>query len=63
MPSADAQQLLARDPDWVLRVQRGQKWLGQHPDSDAGELITWTPPDTSASSSSAGSNKAAQTAE
>ncbi|WIA20357.1 hypothetical protein OEZ85_006188 [Tetradesmus obliquus] len=44
LPGRDAEQLLAADPDWVLRVQRGQRWLGQHPDSDPGELISWTPP-------------------
>lgn len=39
MPAADVQGLLRRDPSWIMRVQRGQKRLGQHPDSDLNEQI------------------------
>jgi hypothetical protein len=44
LPGVDAAALLASDPSWVLRLQRGQQWLGQHPDSVAGEQIDWQPP-------------------
>lgn len=44
MPQANAAQLLSQDPDWLLRLQRGQQWLGLHPDSQMGELVDWQPP-------------------
>eukprot|EP00775_Hariotina_reticulata_P005263 gene5263-5498_t len=44
MPSCkDPAALLVSDPDMLLRLQRGQKYLGMHPDSDPGEQITWQP--------------------
>ena len=33
MPKQDPRRLLLSDPSWLLRVQRGQKHLGQHPDT------------------------------
>jgi hypothetical protein len=39
--------MLVQDPDWLLRVQRGQQWLGLHPDSQLGELVDWKPPSSS----------------
>jgi hypothetical protein len=47
MPGRDAAALLVQDPDWLLRVQRGQQWLGLHPDSQQGELVDWQPPNSS----------------
>lgn len=47
MPNANAAALLVSDPDWLLRVQRGQQWLGLHPDSQLGEQVDWQPPDGS----------------
>jgi len=32
MPRVDGVRLLRDDPTWLLRLQSGQKWLGQHPD-------------------------------
>jgi hypothetical protein len=32
MPGADAKAALARDPGWLMRVERGVKRLGPHPD-------------------------------
>ena len=32
MPGADARVVLARDPSWLMRVERGVKRLGAHPD-------------------------------
>lgn len=40
----DAAAALARDPSWLLRLQRGQEYLGQHPDSQLGEQVDWQPP-------------------
>lgn len=40
----NAAALLVSDPDWLLRVQRGQKWLGLHPDSQLGEQVEWQAP-------------------
>jgi hypothetical protein len=37
-PTADVRKLLLGDPSWLTRVERGQKRLGQHPDSDWHEL-------------------------
>lgn len=54
MPAQDAAALLIQDPDWLLRVQRGQQWLGLHPDSQAGEQIDWVPPTNSSSGSTEG---------
>lgn len=28
----DVKRLLVQDPSWMMRVERGQKRLGQHPD-------------------------------
>ena len=39
MPKVDTVALLLSDPGWLLRVQRGQRWLGEHPDSVLGDLI------------------------
>lgn len=36
----DVAAMLVADPSWLLRVQKGQRWLGEHPDSDPGELIS-----------------------
>lgn len=36
---SDARQLLLSDPGWLTRVERGQKRLGQHPDSDLNEQV------------------------
>lgn len=47
MPNANAAALLVSDPDWLLRVQRGQQWLGLHPDSQLGEQVDWKPPEGS----------------
>jgi hypothetical protein len=47
MPGKDAAAMLVQDPDWLLRVQRGQQWLGLHPDSQLGELVDWKPPSSS----------------
>lgn len=47
MPNANAAALLVSDPDWLLRVQRGQRWLGLHPDSQLGEQVDWKPPEGS----------------
>jgi hypothetical protein len=47
MPNANAAALLVSDPDWLLRVQRGQQWLGLHPDSQLGEQVDWQPPEGS----------------
>jgi len=44
MPKSNAAALLMSDPDWLLRVQRGQQWLGLHPDSQLGEQVDWKPP-------------------
>jgi hypothetical protein len=44
MPNADAAGMLIDDPSWLLRAQHGQQWLGQHPDSEAGEQIDWQAP-------------------
>jgi hypothetical protein len=33
MPGVDVVALLRADPEWLLRAQRGQRWLGQNPDS------------------------------
>jgi hypothetical protein len=33
MPGKDVRALLRADPEWLLRAQRGQRWLGQNPDS------------------------------
>ncbi len=32
MPGVNVCRLVLQDPSWVLRAQRGQKWLGQNPD-------------------------------
>jgi hypothetical protein len=32
MPQHDPRQVLLADPTWLLRVERGQKRLGSHPD-------------------------------
>ncbi|KAK9813660.1 hypothetical protein WJX73_002170 [Symbiochloris irregularis] len=31
MPGKDARQFLVADPSWLLKVERGTKWLGPHP--------------------------------
>jgi hypothetical protein len=51
MPGRNAAALLASDPEWLLRVQRGQQWLGLHPDSDLGEQVQWSPPGAASGSS------------
>lgn len=33
VPGRPARDLLLDDPTWLLRAQRGQRWLGEHPDS------------------------------
>ncbi|KAI8473756.1 MAG: hypothetical protein J3K34DRAFT_164915 [Monoraphidium minutum] len=38
IPGRPPRDLLLDDPSWLLRAQRGQKWLGEHPDS-----IYWDP--------------------
>lgn len=35
----DVRRLLAADPDWLLRAQRGKKRLGEHPDSVLNEQV------------------------
>lgn len=52
MPGQDAAVLLVRDPDWLLRLQRGQQWLGLHPDSQLGEQVDWKPPGSGRTGSS-----------
>lgn len=32
MPTHDPRQVLLSDPSWVLKVERGPRRLGQHPD-------------------------------
>ncbi len=32
MPKADPKAVLLRDPSWLMRVERGVKRLGPHPD-------------------------------
>ena len=32
MPTADARQLLRRDPTWLTRAERGRKRMGPDPD-------------------------------
>jgi hypothetical protein len=58
MPGVNAVSLLLSEPDWLLRLQRGQQWLGLHPDSQLGEQVDWTPPGSNNSSSSSQSGKA-----
>ena len=41
VPVRTPRDLLLEDPSWLLRAQRGQRWLGEHPDSTA-ESIYWT---------------------
>ncbi|KIZ03573.1 hypothetical protein MNEG_4388 [Monoraphidium neglectum] len=38
IPGRPARELLLDDPTWLLRAQRGQRWLGEHPDQ-----IYWDP--------------------
>jgi hypothetical protein len=39
MPGQDTRALLVADPGWLLRVQRGQRWLGLPADWLPGEQI------------------------
>lgn len=41
IPGKAPRELLLDDPSWLLRAQRGQRWLGEHPDSTM-ESIYWT---------------------
>lgn len=37
--AADVKAVMAADPGWLLRVERGPKRLGEHPDSDLNEQV------------------------
>lgn len=41
IPLRSPRQLLLDDPSWLLRAQRGQRWLGEHPDSTQ-ESMYWS---------------------
>ena len=44
MPGKDPSMVLVRDPSWLLRVERGTKRLGPHPDDIC---MPSTPPNAS----------------
>jgi len=41
IPSRPVRELLLDDPSWLLRAQRGQRWLGEHPDTTM-ESMYWS---------------------
>ena len=41
VPGRPARDLLLDDPQWLLRAQRGQRWLGEHPDTTM-DSIYWS---------------------
>ena len=37
LPGLDVRRTLLADPGWLMRVERGPRRLGEHPDSDLNE--------------------------